>query len=363
MPFLRNGKRFTVNDGGNLETIESLDGGNYIVNFDTMSGAYFLEKIDDFPMPDRIYGNLSAMADRVATTYSKRATSTGALFSGEKGSGKSLLCKIICARAAERGIPTIIVASPWAGEVFNQFIQKITQECIVVFDEFEKTYNEPPQQEALLTLLDGTFPTRKLFLLTCNNKYKIDMNMTNRPGRLFYNIEFKGLETFFIEDYCKENLIDKSQLSGLLKVCSIYENFNFDMLKALVEEMNRYSESAAKAVAWLNIKPIFNRDENFKPRLEIDGVEMKVTYDTIYLDPFSAEETTIFYEDPSNPAKPVIDIGGDDEEGCKRYSFSSSDLVEVVGNSGEYKYRKGNSTLTLRKVDRGVTNFDRLYAC
>lgn len=349
MAYIRNNNRYMLNDDTNVETFEKLPPGNYLVKFDNFTGQYFVEAIDPFHVHDRIYGSLPRMAERIASTYERREHSTGALLTGEKGSGKSLLCRIICGEAAKRGVPTLVVTSPWNGEVFNQFIQRITQQCIILFDEFEKVYEDDSAQEALLSLLDGVFPTKKLFLMTCNNRHKIDENMINRPGRLFYNIDFKCLDTEFIEDYCSENLDDKSQTEDVLRLASLYERFNFDMLKALVEEMNRYEESAMEAVSMLNIKPVFGSQDHFEASLCVEGAPVEVTDEMVYVDPLGSHQFNLY----SN---------GHDDEDCKRFSFSSADLKEVIGKTGEYIYVKGNARLTLKRVVHQSLDVNRLYA-
>jgi SpoVK/Ycf46/Vps4 family AAA+-type ATPase len=100
-------------------------------------------------------------------------------------------------------VPTIVINQPLVGKKFNSFLQTISQPSIILFDEFEKVYEQSAEQEAILTLLDGVYPSKKLFLLTCNDTAKINSNMKNRPGRLFYFLKFKGLDQrFFRECSC-----------------------------------------------------------------------------------------------------------------------------------------------------------------
>jgi hypothetical protein len=66
-------------------------------------------------------------------------------------------------------------------------------------------------QDAILTLLDGTYPSNILFLLTVNDKHKITTNMRNRPGRIYYTLDFAGLTPEFIREctflrFCAELL-------------------------------------------------------------------------------------------------------------------------------------------------------------
>src|SRR5208337_1938489 len=128
-----------------------------------------------------------------------------------------------------------------------------------LFDEFEKVYHEKERQEAILTLLDGTFQTKKLFVMTVNNKFEVNANMLNRPGRIYYHYEFDGLDAEFIREYANEQLSDDllKYIEQLVHVAGIFWKFNFDMLKAIIEEMNRYSESPEEVMKYLNTKPEF----------------------------------------------------------------------------------------------------------
>jgi hypothetical protein len=176
------------------------------------------------------------------------------MLAGEKGSGKTLLAKNIVVTAAQQhNIPTIVINAPWAGDAFSKFLQEIHQPCIVMFDEFEKVYDREAQQH-ILTLLDGSFPSQKLFILTTNDKWRIDEHMRNRPGRIFYMLDFDGLAPEFIREYCEDNLKNKTHINQIVTMSGFFNKFNFDMLKAIIEEMNRYDETPQEATRLLNTK-------------------------------------------------------------------------------------------------------------
>ncbi len=88
---------------------------NYIIKKD-MNGNLFLEIIDSFEFKGKQYGEISKNRDRILNTFMQRGASTGAMLVGEKGSGKSLLAKTLCMKAAESGIPTIVINAPWCGD-------------------------------------------------------------------------------------------------------------------------------------------------------------------------------------------------------------------------------------------------------
>lgn len=234
--------------------IDELPAGNFTVVAPPIGGMYF-QQVERFPASGKLYGDITKTAERIMRTFLDRPRATGALFVGEKGSGKSQLARVISELGYDSGIPTILVNEPHFGDGFNKLLGAVEQPAIVIFDEFEKTYRDQEHQEAILTLLDGVMTTQKLFIFTANNQWKINDHMKNRPGRMLYWIEFSGVDTDFIREYCDDNLENMDELDGVLTLSAMFKAFNFDMLKALVEEMNRYNENAFEAVKLLNTKP------------------------------------------------------------------------------------------------------------
>ena len=151
--YLRNGNAYRVSDKMSLDIHEHLPAGNYIIQQD-QQGNLFLEQIDSFNNPSKLYGDTTRNADRIINTFLDRSNSTGVMLNGEKGSGKTLLAKTLSIKCAEQDIPTIVINAPWHGDRFNQLMQTIEQPCVVLFDEFEKVYDKE-EQESILTLLDG----------------------------------------------------------------------------------------------------------------------------------------------------------------------------------------------------------------
>jgi hypothetical protein len=265
--FLRNGNTFKVTSREAMDLVDELPAGNYVVKQDSFKN-FFLESIDSFEIPAKLYGQTLRHTARILHTFLDRDASTGVMLTGEKGSGKTLLAKNIAVQAATQGIPTIVINAAWCGDQFNSFIQAIEQPMVVLFDEFEKVYDKD-DQERILTLLDGVFPSRKLFMLTCNDKWRVDVHMRNRPGRIFYMLDFKGLDEQFIREYCEDNLLNQQYIDQICKVSAMFDQFNFDMLKALVEDMNRFNETPQQCLEMLNAKPEFAGKSSFKVKLYV----------------------------------------------------------------------------------------------
>ncbi len=340
--FMRSGNTYRVADNANVDIHNVLPVGNYIVKQD-MFGNFLLEQIDDFVAPAKLYGNTLRYADRILRTFADRPASTGVMLNGEKGSGKTLLGKTVSLEAAKQGIPTIVINNPWCGDGFNALMQDIDQPCVVLFDEFEKVYNSE-QQEQILTLLDGVFPSKKLFVITCNDKYRVDQHMRNRPGRIFYMLDFKGLELDFIREYCEDRLRDRKQIDSVCKISTLFSQFNFDMLKALVEEMNRYGETAQEAMKMLNAKPEFSESVKY-------DVEIVVKGKTLTPDNVSPVKWR------GNPLNGGLDISyfigtskDDEDEGdWHDTNMSHADLQKIEPQNGRFVFAKDDVTMILTR--------------
>lgn len=236
------------------EVVDRLPPLTYGVVFDQNQDQYYLERMPDMSAGSRkIYGDVEARLDRVFTTFSDRTSSTGVLLVGEKGSGKTMLVKLASARAVEFGMPTILVSQPHCGDAFNTFMKTLSSPALLVFDEFEKVYEKREKQTAMLSVFDGVLTQKHLIMVAVNSEDSVSEYFFNRPGRFFYRFNYGGLDEGFVREYCSEVLIDREETDGVVTIAKAFSRFNFDSLKAIVEEMNRYSISAKEAIGWMNV--------------------------------------------------------------------------------------------------------------
>jgi hypothetical protein len=354
--YMKSGNTFRVSSKEAMDLHETLPVGNYTVNQDMM-GNLFLQQIESFTIGTKLYGDTTRHTGRIFSTFMDRDVSTGVLLNGEKGSGKSLLAKNLSVTAAEAGVPTIVINQPWVGDKFNTLIQSIEQPCVVLFDEFEKVYDEDSQEQTL-TLLDGVFPSKKLFILTCNDKWRIDKHMRNRPGRIFYMLDFKGLDADFIREYCEDRLDAKEYIERIVQITGTFSAFNFDMLKALVEEMNRYNEPPQEAMKMLNAKPEYSEECKYKVHLHVDGKLVE-------------QEDVGEEEWRGNPLNKQVHISykiwekdenGDEEYDWRSVRFATTDLKKIENDGTRFMFEneRGIQAMLVKIKEKSYNIWDAL---
>lgn len=356
--FMKSGNRYRVSSDEAMDIHNSLPPGSYLLKIDMF--GFFLEKSSDYVVNHKIYGETPVLCKRILDTFKHRNRSTGVLLSGLKGSGKTLLTKMLSEEAQKIGFPTIIIVEPFGGPDFNILIQSISQTCILIFDEFEKVYNNEEKQNQILSLLDGLFDSNKLFLFTVNEINKVNNYMLNRPGRIFYHMKFTSLSKQFIEEYCNDNLNNKDHIDGVLRIEDMITNFNFDLLKALIEEMNRYDETASAATKYLNID-VGTKYDFFKIILFKDKTgrikEPKISdHHTFSANPFDTIGQYIHHEEIADPEFVPNPDESDEENESLKYDTETwvafeagNDLKKIDSKHGIYMFENESYVMHIKK--------------
>lgn len=272
---------------GAIDSSEVLDPHVYVLKYDKFTGFY-LEITQNFDIPNRLYGDIQSDTTRFINTFKKRTGNTGILLVGEKGSGKTLTAKNIsdCCRTIHK-MPTILINEHFDGSRIGHFLSCIDCECVILIDEFEKNFkiagdaNESDSinnQQSLLSVLDGVYSGKKLFILTCNDIDKIDKYLINRPGRIYYCKQYSSLSSSFIKEFVDDNLLRnehkndkdfeafKKDLMTKIEILDL----NFDSLKAIVEEANLYQN---QSINWILKSLNIGQEDNntYEIKVKIPG--------------------------------------------------------------------------------------------
>ncbi len=227
---------------------ETLPAGFWTVSRDPL-GNYFLSRGDLTGVPSVLYGETDKRAAHIISTYKRRAEqgkNTGVLLSGTKGSGKTMLAKVVSRKLATEGLPVIMVTQAYSDANFIELMSKIAEKAVVIFDEFDKVYEKKQDQEALLTLLDGTGSGNKLFILTKNSGF-ISEFFINRPSRVFYSFNYDKISLETMLDYLDKNLDNKEHQESFQRLWDVSLELSFDVIQGIVEELNFYEDMTFKA--------------------------------------------------------------------------------------------------------------------
>ena len=230
--------------------------------------SYYLEEAPNLKCLDKVYGNIDEIIDRISDHYKECGdSSTGVLSVGHAGSGKTILLNHLSKYCREKlNLPTILITKAPvelsfkkiddgeadAGLQFLQFIRDLPP-CLIAFDEFDKTF-EVDQQNLLLTMYDGAFTSKKIYIHTANSINRISDKLTGRPNRIFYKIEHGSIGNDFIREYCIDNLNDTSKIVEIIEQSYRFNPFTVDMLRAIVFEINNHKEPIYKSFKYLNLE-------------------------------------------------------------------------------------------------------------
>lgn len=246
---------------------DKLEPSVYSVGFSMDQGFFLIKKSERMTVPTKLYGAVGNRADKVLNTYKTKDKSFGVLMSGDKGSGKTMLSSLIANKCIdELNIPVILVESAFSPSGLSSFIERLG-ECVVFFDEFGKKFDtDDDEQGGLLGLFDGTGSTKRMVLLTENEKRDINRFMLNRPGRVWYHFEYGKLEEATLKEYCEENNIPEDVVEKINMRRIKAFDFSFDILQAIVTEYQLYGGDVEELCDDLNVEAIYTPA---KPKLEI----------------------------------------------------------------------------------------------
>ncbi len=268
MKIIQTGTKYKIFDES-VKTHELLPSGTYLACYTQQEGNYLILK-PDIHVTEKTYGIMNRKVDKVFHSFRNFDRNLGVILSGNKGFGKSLFAKKICEKAISQNLPVILVNSYFPG--IACFLESIAQECIVLFDEFDKTYvttDDRDDQAELLSLFDGIAGGKKLFIVTCNELWNLNNYIVNRPGRFHYHLRFDYPTKSEIQDYLQDHL-DPEYYGEIEEVVNFSRqiSLNYDCLRSIAYEINQ-GVAFAEAISDLNI--LSTQMEEYNVVLHYDG--------------------------------------------------------------------------------------------
>ena len=239
MHIVESGKRYRIFNNA-ITTYDQLPPKTYRVDYDPDTRTFSLLEAHDFEIPEtKIYGQHLDKVKKVLNAMDKMNRNLGVILSGDKGIGKSLFSKCLGLKARKKGIPVILVNE--YNEGIANFLEEIEQTVMMLFDEYDKTFNDKKYncQAEMLSLFDGVSAGKKLFVITCNEIQSLSQYLINRPGRFHYHFRFLYPTADEIRDYMEDKL-DKQYYDEIENVIafSVRMNLNYDCLRSIVFELN-----------------------------------------------------------------------------------------------------------------------------
>lgn len=253
MNIVNAGSRFQVY-GEDVKTYKSLPVGSYNVDFHKMMGFFLTERNDLTVTEEKIYGSSDYKVEKVMRSYALSDRNFGVLLSGQKGIGKSLFVRLVAKRAIEQNLPVIVVSAAIPG--LAEFISSIEQDCVVVFDEFEKTFAKQEDwnpQDEMLSLFDGIDGGHKLFIVTCNKLEDLSQYMLNRPGRFHYHFTMSPPSQDEVREYMTDKVLPEyaAAIEDVVNLSGVVD-MPYDFLRAISFELNQ-GYSLKEVMSDLNI--------------------------------------------------------------------------------------------------------------
>ncbi len=230
--FIKNGNSIIPVPIGNDYSL--IPGQVYELHKDSKTDILCLEENKAFEFPEKYYLSDSDLKfiNKVVNTYNKTTKlTTGVLFSGLKGSGKTLMAK---KTAVESGLPIIVIAGSMRSDDIEAFFAQVTDDVCIIMDELDKNWYLP----ALLGFFDGVKPTcKKLILCTANDEHDIDKYMNDRCSRIRYKRSFDSISKDVAKTVLSEYFDTDEAVDGAAEFCcSAMRVVSYDNIVTFGEE-------------------------------------------------------------------------------------------------------------------------------
>lgn len=218
-----------------------INGKVYNLKWDRYSGMSYFEEDGLLSLPAKVYTTKSddVFIKRVNTYFQKTSKlSTGVMLSGIKGTGKTVMAKVI---AKNSNLPIIVVDEDYPTGRINDFFRKFETPVAIIFDEVDKHWDT----EDLLGWLDGVQTNaKKLVLFTCNNEDRVNDYLKDRCSRVRYIRHFEANDNArFLREILRDKGIAKDKIEDTYTF--IVNNFgllSIDNILSFIDEKLLFPE-------------------------------------------------------------------------------------------------------------------------
>lgn len=257
-----------------------VNGKVYNLKYNRYEGISYFEEDGSLNLPSKVYTTKSDdnFITRVNTYFRKTSKlSTGVMLSGIKGTGKTVMAKVI---AKNSNLPIIVVDEDYPTNRINDFFRKFKTPVTIIFDEVDKHWDT----EDLLGWLDGVQTNaKKLVLFTCNNEDNINCYLKDRCSRIRYVRHFDANDNArFLHEILRDKGIEEDKIEETYNF--IVKNFgllSIDNILSFIDEKLMFPE--------------FSNEEIFND-LNITSKNSKKTYSSTEEEEYSDDEDDDEYE-------------------------------------------------------------------
>lgn len=258
---------------------ELINGSVYDLKWDRFEGRAIFTENGKLNLPDKVYEleEDTTFKTRVLNNFNKNDKSVGIMLAGTKGTGKTMLAKVI---AKESNLPIIIVDSQYPANRLITFFKQFTTPVCIIFDEIEKNFDT----SSMLDFLDGVEKTtKKLVLMTCNNLNRVSEYLQDRCSRVRYIRKYTPTDNLAFLPM----LIEDKQIKNAKKVEEFIKTKfklpSIDNINAFLNEIKELEDedlSLDDIIKYMNI----NLNDSSTPDITPDTDSISIAIDEDDLD-------------------------------------------------------------------------------